>query len=412
MSRTNIWISPNSYSHLLWKDKGEKIMKNILFILVALALMAGLFFSCTPRTTPAVAPQEPVSAPKPAALPPWEEKWENTLRAAKKEGSIVVYATSVAPALKETISLIKKKYGLNLEVITGRGEEARNKLLQERSAGLFLVDVFISGGNSMFGTVKSSGSIEPLEPALILPEVTDTKVWFDGRLPWGDQDRRIFSFYFYPIPDVGINTDLIKPGEIKAYRDFLDPKWKGKLLMNDPTVTGTGFNGFSSMLFNKVLDLDFYRQLIKQEPVIIRDQRLQVDWLAKAKYPVALSPRSAPMAEYQEAGAPIAWVSLQEGEYLTTDGGNMALVNKAPHPNAAVIFINWLLSKEGQSIMQDSVGNQSARIDIPIDKLDPLKIRRPERKYFLSANGVEKWVLEEQDRYLDMARQIFGPLIK
>lgn len=142
---------------------------------------------------------------------------------------------------------------------------------------------------------------------------------------------------------------------------------------------------------------------------MLRDQRLQVDWVARGKYPIALWPRSGDVAEFQEAGAPIALVDVKEGTYLSE--AIIALMNKSPHPNASRIFINWVLTKEPQTILQNYLQKQSARVDVPTDELDHLKIRKPGEKYFMSANASEEWVVREQQRYIDMARDIFERLV-
>lgn len=341
-----------------------------------------------------------------------EGMWETMLKEASKEGRVIVYTSSVASALKDAAGPFKDKFGLSLEIVAGRGGELTAKLLQERANGLFLADAFVSGTGSIFSAVKPSGAADPLEKILILTEVTDPKVWYGEKLRWGDDDRRIFSYFAYPSHQVGYNTDLVKPEEIKSYYDILDPRWRGKIIVNDPGVLGTASSGFSTFLLNKVLDLDFFRQLINQQIQLTRDQRLQVDWLARGKFSVAVWPRSVSMAEYQKAGAPLAYANPKEGTYLSTDGGNIVLVNKAPHPSAATIFINWLLSREGQIIMQRSLQQQSARTDIPLEGVDPQEARKPGGKYFTSAVSMEKWVLEQQDKDLELAKQLFGPLLK
>lgn len=287
-----------------------------------------------------------------------------------------------------------------------------SRIFAERRAGLYLADIFMSGMNTQVGA-KQGNALDPLEPALILPEVTNSKLWYEGKLPWGDKDRTIINYFLSPVSPIAVNTQLIKPDDIKSYYDLLTPKLKGKTVINDPTTTGIGSAFFSSLVFYKDVEPDYFHQLVKQEPVIMRDQNLQVDWLAKGKYPIALWPRSQPMVEYLEAGAPISYTPIpKEGTYLQTSGSSVSLVNRASHPNAARVFINWLLSKEGQQYMQDNLKLHSAREDISTKGLDPLNMRKPGEKYLLSANVIEEWILNEQDRSLDMAKQIFAPLIR
>lgn len=366
------------------------------------------FIACSPEVISTPTPKSS-SAPS-IGGGGWEETWNTTFTAAKKEGSVIVYATSVAPAVKETVPIIKQKYGINVEVITGRGTEVRGRLVQERKAGIFMADIFISGLNTIYGDVKSSGTLDPLDPALILPEVLDPKAWFGGKLPWGDKEHMVFNLFYYPSTMININTDMVKPEEIKSLQDLLDPKWKNKIIINDPSVTGSGFNGFSSLIYNKVVDIDFFRKLVSQQNQMLRDQRLQADWLARAKYTVALWAVPEQLAIFQEAGAHIASVMPKEGTYLSVDGGGLVLVNRAPHPNAARIYTNWLLSKEGSAFVQNQMQQHSSRDDIPAGGIDPQRVRDPKGKYFVGANSIEEWVLNEQDRYLDMAKQTFSPL--
>lgn len=407
---------PNPFSEELLGIE-ERIVKHQMIGMASLLLIMFVFITCAPK---AVSPSEPkgagtaplVEGTKLGGAESWEEKWEKTLKAGQKEGRVVIYASSLAPPLQDSRALFKQKYGIDVEIVSGRGGEISTKLIQERANGLFLADVFISGLNTIYGPVKKSGALDPLEPALILPEVVDTKLWYGGKLPWADKERLIFTFLYYVSPDLTINTQMVKPEEIKSLLNFLEPKWKGKLLIGDPTVTGTPFNSFSTMLVHKTVDLDFFRQLVRQDPVIMRDDRLLVDWIARGKNPLAFWARSVRVAEYQAAGAPLMDVGSLEGAYLSVDGSGTALMNKAPHPNTSKIFLNWLMTKEGQTIMQNFLGNQSAREDISVDKLDPITVRKPGQKYFVGANNIEEWVLGEQDKYLELAREVFAPLLR
>lgn len=387
-----------------------------LFLMLISASIFLLALSCAPkgglttqtRQTRSEIKEEPEQAPVEA----WEAEWSKTLNAAKKEGSIVVYTSSTGPTLKDATNIFKQKYGIALEIISGRGNEVTLKLLMERVNGLFIVDAFMVGMNSNMD-VKPAGGLAPMESTFILPEVKDPKAWFGGKYPWGDKEHMLFKSLAYPSSQVGINTDMVKYDEIKSFYDILAPKWKSKIVMNDPTLAGTGFNGFASMIYNKALELDFFRQLVLTQPVMIEDQRLQVDWLAKAKYSIALWPQSTSMVEFVKAGAPVAFLPPgKEGTYLSTGGGVLSLVNKAPHPNAAKVFINWSLSREGQLFIQKGMQQQSARVDISSEGIDPLSVRAPGAKYFASANTVEEWILTEQRNYEKLAKETFGSLAK
>lgn len=218
-----------------------------------------------------------------------------------------------------------------------------------------------------------------LDDALILPEVKDPKAWWSGSLLWVDRKHFSLAFNAYSLPAYAINTEMVKPEELKSYRDLLDPKWKGKIIINDPTIAGIGEKGLSFVLVT--MGVDFVKDLAKQEPFIVRDQRLQVEWLAQRKFPIGLFCKSDPIAEFVKAGAPIKELIPIEGQALTSGSGNLPLVDGAAHPYAASLFINWLLSKEGQILFSKASLVQSAREDIPTDYLDPVKLRQPGVKY-------------------------------
>lgn len=387
-------------------------MKSI--ILIVILLVSSILLSCTSKVMPVEKPsttQTKLIESKIAEKAVWEVKWESTLQEARKEGVVVVYASSVGPALKEAMPVFNKKFGFVLESYAlDRGAALTARLFSERRAGLYIPDVLLTGMNNFINETRPAGAVDPLEPALILPEVLDSKVWYGGQIPWGDKEHLVIMANASPNTNIAINTDLVNLEEIKSYYDLLKPKWKGKIIMNDPSVTGTGLKTFSVLAFH-TLNLDFFRQLARQEPMIIRDQRLQVDWLARGKFSILLFPRPAPVMEFKRAGAPVAYIPTPvEGTHLSRGGGNISLANRAPHPNAARIFINWFLSREGQTLIPGIEGIQSSRDDIPTDALDPLRVRKPGGKYFTGADG-EEW-LSRDPEFTQAAIEIFGHLIK
>ncbi len=386
--------------------KGKVLFSAVLFTCLGL-LSCGLQSIPVGKTEPeAKVVKEPISIEKES----WEVSWEKTLQNARKEGKVLVYGTQSIPALKEVSPAFTKKYGITLEVIPfSRGAEMTAKILAERKAGIFLLDIIIGGMNTFSGDINPQGIVESFEPMLILPDVLDGKNWYGGELHWGDKDCRALNIFAYPNNSLAINTQLVKSDEMKSYYDILNPKWKGKILMNDPTIAGTGLKSFSVLAFH-ILNLDFFRQLAKQEPMIIRDQRLQVDWLAKGKYSILVFPSNTPMTEYLEVGAPVAYALTKEGTYLSTDAGAINLVNRAPHPNAAKVLLNWIPSREGLSLIYKARGVQSARVDVPTEGIDPQLVRKPGVSYFVGADS-EEW-LSRDPEFKKAAEEIFGYLIK
>lgn len=366
-----------------------------------------LLISCSAQKEAKNVPVEAAKAiaviDKPVAME-WEEEWNKVILGAKKENRIVVYATLGGDTRAAVIKSFNDKYGIVVDYIVGRGGEISQKVITERRAGLFLADVYVGGATTLVNEIKPSGALDPLLPALILPEVKEGKNWWGGQLPWVDKEQRILTFLAYPSIELSSNTELVKEGEVKSVKDMLNPKWNGKILMNDPTIAGAGL-GFFARNFERY-GIDFMKKLAEMRPGIIRDQRLQVEWLAQGRYALTTSAQSEVMAGFIKAGAPIKDLELIEGG-LSSGSGHITLINRALHPDAARVFINWLLSREVQTMVSRSVLQQSAREDVPVDHLD--RVRKPGVGY-IEDSSEERLLRRPADAKL--AQEIFGPLMK
>ncbi|MDP2646013.1 MAG: extracellular solute-binding protein [Desulfobacterales bacterium] len=341
-----------------------------------------------------------------------KDDWNTVLEKARQEGSVAVFGGTTVGGLKSSVKLFKEKFGIDLLLTTGRSSSTTPKLLQERRSGLYLQDVMISGQTSLIDPLKKMGVFDPVEPMLVLPEVVDQKLWYDGKFDWADREQRyIFNFALYPTHNVVVNTDLVKPGEIESYYDLLNPKWMDKIVINDPTVDGMGNSGFTAMAYHKMVDLDFFRKLAAQKNVMTRNQDLQVTWVAKGKYPIALWPSLGALSRFISAKAPVApVVKVKEGTHAGSTGSALGFFNKAPHPNAAKVFINWFLSREGQDINERHVRKQTRRIDVPPEGLKEFEIRLPGVEYYPKVDEKEEFILTEAKKYDKLAKEIFAPL--
>lgn len=391
---------------------------NSIAISIALSLSFLVLAACAPG--PAPSQEKPSAVPassfaQATAKEAWEEKWENLVKAAQKEGKIVIYTSEGTDTRTALSQNFKKKYGIDVEMVTGRSPELMAKLTNERRAGLYIVDAFVSGIDNMINTLKPLALIDLLEPEFMLPELVDPlqieKLWFEGRLAFVDRaTRTILSFAGYVTVPFAINTELVKPGEIKSYKDLLQPKWKGKISINDPTLPGAGGKWFGIALWAKFVDQDYMRSLARQEPAALTDTRLQVDWLAKGKYPLAIAPKTGVFTDYVKARAPVQHLPAPvEGAYLSSGGGNISLLKDRPHPHAAKLYLNWLLSHEGQTAFSLNSGRQSLRLDVTTEHISPEQMRQPGTKYI---RGDDEGYFHEQEKYFQLAKEIFGPYVR
>ncbi len=331
----------------------------------------------------------------------WQSRWEKTVAAAKKEGQIRIYGSS-APKLIIQAGVFQKAYP-EIKVVTvmpGRGAMAAQRLMAERRASKFLGDLVI-GGTSTPMVLYSRGVLQPIKPALILPEVVDKSKWWGGKHRYPDpKGEYIFIYIGHPqVGNISYNTKLVDPSEIKSFWDFLNPKWKGKIVLRDFRIPGVGQQNMRFFYYNPEIGPKFIRRLVTEMDItLFRDTRQSVDWLGRGKFSLCFFCYPSALSRAKAAGLPVSSLGLlKEGAALSSHSGAMGFVDKAPHPNAAKVFINWLLSREGQITYQRAYAksgrgaSNSLRIDIPKDMVPPqhrlrkdidyIEVETPDRIY-------------------------------
>jgi iron(III) transport system substrate-binding protein len=316
----------------------------------------------------------------------WKADWEKTLEAAKKEGQLVIYGSADYEML---YAEFHKKYPeIKVTGVFGRGADVAKRLMSERRAEKYLGDLYLNGMTTGYNVFYKAKALDPIPPLLVLPEVTDTSKWWQGKHHYLDPEKQyLLNINGETRIVVGYNTKLVNPAEIKSYWDLLNPKWKGKIVAYDPTLGGAG-DAMRFFYHQKSLGPEFIKRILTETDIVISsDTRQMGDWLAGGKFALSvfgpISRMDLDLMQLQ--GLPVSWFApehLKEGAYITAGSGGVALINKAPHLNAAKIALNWLLSREGQIayqriFTQGNDGPDSLRIDIPKDKV-PRGNRRPQ----------------------------------
>lgn len=349
--------------------------------------------TATPRVTKATPQRSPV--PSPAT--DWQKRWNDTVAAAKKEGELLIYLNAPAEARIALSEAIKKNFGITLNIVSASGADLANRLITEYRSGIHQVDVALPGTGSGL-IMKEQGFLSPILPIMILPEITDPKVWFDQKLPMFDKDGTVVAYLSQVIPPVIYNTSMVKAGQITSYLDILKPEWKDKMVMYDPNIRGTGnfYAGGITQELGVEKANEYMTALIKQQNVMVtREMGQQMEWVTRGKYPLALFPQTPAVSQYINAGAPIAAAFFKEFTGISPSNGGLAIPKYPPHPNAATVFVNWFLSKEGQTVAVRSMAMPSMRLDVPAEGVNPMFVVKPGQKYFLQSENfnqlIDKW---------------------
>ena len=313
------------------------------------------------------------ASPLPAAE--WQTDWEKTLVAAKKEGTVVV-GVPASSELRTAISAkFKEKFGIPVELMSARGPENVTRIITEFNAGVRYFDLLVAGGATPLSVV-AAGAADDFQSYMILPEVKDPKNWWGGHI-WEDNvggKRQVYAFLCYTSETLWFNGSQVEPSEIRSFDDLLNPKWKGRIGFLDPRNPGSGQNTWSFLW--KVKGEEYLQKLTQQDLLISQNLRQLADSLAKGKLAFTIGLSHYSYDPFIKAGLPVKPVpKIKEGAHANNGSGVVTVVKNPPHPNAAKVFVNWLLSKEGQEIYGKAMTQGTRRLDVSTEWLKEFGIQ-------------------------------------
>jgi iron(III) transport system substrate-binding protein len=318
-----------------------------------------------------------------ASLAATPGSWDSVLAKARAEGIVIVSGPGTASARQALTKPFEDRYGIKVEYDGSRSSSQKTKIINQRSAGIYQVDLWITG----FGTVEGldvRSVFEPLDRALLLPDVKDPKTWLNGYLWHDSKDRRIFAHSSRLFGGLAVNPRNVKSDEITTFNDLLKPQYKGKIISDDARVAGVGQGFFTYLYMGKEFGFGppFIKKLLEDQDVVFtRNPRQAADWIANGRYLLWPAPDNRTVAELTAKGVSIDHRCLEDGQWLSVGSGGVGLFNRAPHPSAAAIYLNWLLSKEGQAHYADGGDTASRRIDVPA-KIPTCFVPKPGKNYF------------------------------
>ncbi len=340
-----------------------------------------------------------LSAPSWAASAPAPWNMKEVEAAARKEGKLVIYA---APGhadgeTQQAISQRFKDYGITIDWTSLSARDISPRVMAEQRTQQYVVDLVMSGIAGNYTELKPRGYPAPI----MAPSTLEKGVWRLDPAAATPKDRDWLFIYMPLSPAFFINTSLVRPGdEPKSYKDLLNPKWKGKIVLQTPGQGGSGSGWFRATY--RTLGLDYMKALATQV-VIVPNVNDPPDAVARGQHPLAIAVTTTRGLELLGQGGPVKFIHPKEGSHLFVLG--TSLITNAPHPNAAKLFYQWFYSKEGQTLYSKSNKVISLRKDVSQDHL-PQDLRYTEGAPFMIPEP-EDFSAEKSQELTKLGKEIF-----
>jgi iron(III) transport system substrate-binding protein len=256
------------------------------------------------------------------------------VEAAKKEGEVVYYTTMTLDQSKSVADRFEKKYGIRVTLFRTGGGPLLNKIFTESRGGRHEWDVVVGRGEMVLPLTQRK-----LVASYVSPE---TKM-IDS--PLVDKEG-FWSAYYVNSYVLGWNTKLVKREDVpKTYDALLNPRWKGGQISLDTEAYGM-FEGLKGA-WGKEKTLAYFKRLAALDPVLKRGNTERVQLAVAGEYPLIIAYNQT-VQRMTSRGAPMDWLPL---EPAVTQVNPAMIGAKAPHPNAARLFFDFLMSKEGQEML-------------------------------------------------------------
>jgi iron(III) transport system substrate-binding protein len=308
------------------------------------------------------------------------QPWPAVTSAAQREGRLTVYNGTGFRIVRLLADQFQRDYGIAVDVLDGRASEIRERIRAEQAAGRAIGDLAYSGSTSI-ALQAAEGAFAPFGELPNAGKISAPLKATETFLP-------VSAGYFAIL----VNTKDVTAAEApKGWRDLTEPKWQGKILSDDPRALGAGEVGFE--VTYEAFGREYHEAMAKQKPVFSRDFAQSNQRVARGEYPLYLPFN---VSEFQRIrGLPIRVVVPSEGVPYVALGP--AVLKNAPHPNAARMFMNFMLERDAQALIA-SEGFRPAVAGTPIPAdLAPI----------IAAKALGTTTPGKTQTFLDLAAEIY-----
>jgi iron(III) transport system substrate-binding protein len=333
-----------------------------------LALVAGLL------------PTLALAQGKPADILSYQgaDRQQRLEEAARQEGTLSLY-TSLAPSeSKPLAAAFEKKYGVKVDLWRSQSERVVQRTVSEARAGRHTMDVIATNGPEMESVAREQILTTYFTPhAADLPPASIPKhrLWLPDRL----------QFFV-----VGYNTNLVKREDLpKSIKGFADPKWKGKL-----SVEAGDAEWMATLVkkWGEAEGIAVFRKIAELQPAVRKGHPLLAQLIAAGEIPICLTAYSANVETLKRKGAPIDFAPID----AIARAQGIGISKNAPHPAAALLFVDFVLSAEDGQKLYESMGRP------PVNRKIKSKLSDFEHTYLDVAT-----VLDEADKWNKLWEELF-----
>ncbi len=322
--------------------------------LIAVLLAAAILY------LPAAMAADPDPAVVKIATSQGPDRTKNLIEGAKKEGQLMFYTSAPVDDVAAVTTAFEKKYGVKVIMWRSSSEKVLQRAVTEARGGRFDFDVMDTNGPEMEAMHREQLLQEVKSPYLkdLIPEaIRPHKEWVGTRM-------NIFTQAY--------NTNKVKKSELpKTYQDLLDPKWKGRL-----GIEAEDLDWFGAVMkeLGEEKGLKLFRDIVAINGLSVRKgHTLLTQLVASGEVPLALTVYNYKAEQLKNKGAPIDWFAIPPAIARPNGSG---IARRAPHPNAAVLFFDFMITDAQEILSKRDFVPTSKKIDTPLNKI-PLKFVDP-----------------------------------
>lgn len=299
--------------------------------------------------------------------------------AARKEGKVVLYTSAPLGSAQKVVNVFQDKYGITVELFRSGGTQVLRRFMMERDSGQPQADVLVSSDPAAMIDLAAKGLFLPFRPDGF-EQVPDA--FRDPAGLYAPQRISLISFY--------ARTDLVAAADMpKTWNDLLHPKWKGKLVMTNPSFTSLQLGVIAMM--SKERGWDLYERLNKNDVVVVQGNEQALNLVKSGERPIAAGADSQYANQARLAGHKIDNVFPSDGTFAIP--AVTAVVKGSKNPNAAKLLAAYHLSPEAQRLWPPE-GIYAARADVEPPAGSPpirdIKVLPMDHAYIQRVSGAVK----------------------